>query len=224
MKRIFILILPLFLSCVLSNENKKTVLIIGDSTVSSYFISEKFSGWGETIDRRFLPNVRVVNIAKSGATASSFISNGLLEKGLRRGSEFTLIQFGHNEYFQGIDIETYRKSLKYIAKQLQNCGSTPIFVTPVVRLYFNSENIIEDQLLPFSNEIKSLGKELGINVVDLYNGSKLYFESIGEDKALKLSPDRTHFNKEGSCILSNIVADTLSSINFEISNYIKKKR
>ena len=78
-----------------------TLWVIGDSTVSSF--EDKYYypryGYGTMLDKYLNDNVKVVNIALSGRSSKSYLSEpeyNTLINGMKQG-DYLLIGFGHND-------------------------------------------------------------------------------------------------------------------------------
>ena len=219
---ITIVFLLLISACSFSlSEDKTSLVVLGDSTVADYFISSELRGWGQEIDEYLTAEIKVVNIAKSGATCESFINEHLLDKALRRNAEYALIQFGHNDFSYGYTIKDYISFLTKIVMDLKNSGTIPILVTPMHQIYFTADGSLTQDLKPFADAMELVAAENNISLIDLYSLSEIYFESIGEEECLKLSKDRTHFNLEGARILAKLIASEISNKDLELSGYVK---
>lgn len=78
------------------------IFVVGDSTASNYSRDVlPRMGWGQVFDRLLKPGTtaRVVNLAQSGRSSRSFITEGwfkMLADGLQAG-DYVLIQWGHND-------------------------------------------------------------------------------------------------------------------------------
>jgi lysophospholipase L1-like esterase len=78
------------------------IFVVGDSTASNYTASvAPRKGWGQVFDRSLKADApaRVVNLAQSGRSSRSFITEGwfkVLADNLQAG-DYVLIQWGHND-------------------------------------------------------------------------------------------------------------------------------
>lgn len=86
----------------MTSKNFQRVLIVGDSTASTYELARlPRMGWGQVFERMFMDSarVRVINAAKSGRSSRNFYNQGYfaqVEKYLQPG-DVVLIQHGHND-------------------------------------------------------------------------------------------------------------------------------
>lgn len=149
------------------------VFVAGDSTASNYDVDVKpRMGWGQIFERQLKDHsVKVVNVAQSGRSSRSFITEGwfgMIEKEIRKG-DYLLVQFGHNDEKCGeepprpapardlIDIAnlctypgaaegvpadmSFRKTLEKYIAIAQKAGATPVLITPVTRRSFKNGQI-----------------------------------------------------------------------------------
>ena len=73
------------------------IVILGDSTVCDFDLDSPLRGWGQVIGEWFTAKVEFLNLARSGASTKTFNKDGRLDRALREGADFALIQFGHND-------------------------------------------------------------------------------------------------------------------------------
>ncbi len=166
----------LFAGSVFAAVNNKasvtTIYLVGDSTVCKYGDdTAKYdvarSGWGENIDKYFINEVKVNNLAISGRSARSFIYENNyqeLKDNLKNG-DYLFIQFGHNDEKQDIanltdtsklyrhasplGDETLKGSYQYYLyeyyiKLAREEGAIPVLVTPIARRLFDSNGKVID--------------------------------------------------------------------------------
>src|SRR6476660_6716482 len=78
------------------NPGRPTVFVIGDSTASN---GDRL-GWGDPFAAYFdASKVNVLNRARAGRSARTFLNEGLWDKLLAdmKSGDYVLIQFGHND-------------------------------------------------------------------------------------------------------------------------------
>ncbi|GJM33980.1 MAG: hypothetical protein DHS20C18_29810 [Saprospiraceae bacterium] len=83
-------------------SNKKTIFIIGDSTVKKGKGKgeDGMWGWGDFLGDSFdTTKIQVVNLARGGRSSKTFITEGLWDNllTLLQPGDFVLMQFGHND-------------------------------------------------------------------------------------------------------------------------------
>ncbi|MEN3112083.1 rhamnogalacturonan acetylesterase [Uliginosibacterium paludis] len=151
------------------------IFVAGDSTASNYDVEVKpRMGWGQIFDRQLKDSsVKVVNVAQSGRSSRSFITEGwfgMIEQEIRKG-DYLLVQFGHNDEKCGyepprpapardvIDIAnlctypgaaagvpaemSFQKTLEKYIAIARKVGATPVLITPVTRRSFKDGKIAE---------------------------------------------------------------------------------
>ncbi|MEC5387091.1 GDSL-type esterase/lipase family protein [Uliginosibacterium sp. H3] len=150
------------------------VFVAGDSTASNYDpeVAPRM-GWGQVFDRKVKDSskVRVINVAQSGRSSRSFITEGwfdMIGANIRKG-DYLLVQFGHNDEKCGnnppspppsrdiIDTSnlctypgseaaippdmSFQKTLEKYIKIAKDKGATPVLITPVTRRSFKGGTI-----------------------------------------------------------------------------------
>lgn len=191
-----------------------TVYVVGDSTVSSF--DDKYYlpryGYGTQLGRYFKEGVKVVNLALSGRSSKSFLSEpnyARLRADLSHG-DFLVIGFGHNDEKREEERYTnpntpyteedtsrglsFRHNLykNYICLA-RDRGATPILCTPIVRLseeddYSGTCGHITQTGGGFEGgdypaAIRKLGQAVGVTVVDLTASSMARYLKVGHKRA-----------------------------------------
>ena len=142
-------------STILLSAQEVRVHTIGDSTMADYVENTtRTRGWGEMFQEFFYPEVEVINYARGGRSSRSFYQEGRWEKvknNLRKG-DYVLIQFAHNDEKEGgkdgadgrgtAPWTTYKSYLEKYVDETRSLGGKPIFVTPIVRRYFQKDGTI----------------------------------------------------------------------------------
>ncbi|MFA9439733.1 rhamnogalacturonan acetylesterase [Uliginosibacterium sp. sgz301328] len=138
------------------------IFVAGDSTASNYNKEVlPRMGWGQVLDRQLksTTDVKVVNVAQSGRSSRSFITEGwfdLISAEIKSG-DYLLVQFGHNdEKCNSGDIDltfrctypntsagalpgsssdlSFQKTLEKYVKLAKDKGATVVLITPVTRI------------------------------------------------------------------------------------------
>ena len=235
-----------------------TIYLVGDSTVCS-FADEYFYpryGWGTQLGGYLTEKATVVNLALSGRSSKSFIAEAnyqTLINSLKEG-DYLLIAFGHNDEKSDDDTRFTDASLPYTdeasfgyylytyyVKLAEEKGATPILITPIVRAssdndYSESEGHVT-ATGDYRQAIIDLGREMGVDVIDMTAITKARYEELGYDEALKYhavlqgkmngteivenwsSVDKTHLNIYGAKYVAYRIADELAKLD-GIKNYI----
>lgn len=198
---------------------KIRLLLIGDSTVSSYpnppADKPGMTGWGQVFGEFFTDKVEVINHAKSGRSSKSFLREELWEKVLAEKADYVFIQFGHNDQ-KGKPAATeaageFQDNLKrYIAESREH-GMKPVLVTPVARRIF-AEGRASSTLGPYADAMQLVGKATKTPVIDLHASSVALYDKLGDEASADYTAaatDRTHFSRKGALAMAKLVTDAL---------------
>lgn len=209
-----------------------TILMIGDSTMATFAPPPKdrpdLTGWGQVFDEQFNGRVKIVNHAKSGRSAKSFITGGHWEQALKVKADFLIIQFGHNDSHKNeeksTDAETdFRKYLRRYIEEARDVGMRPILVSPMTRRRFK-DGKIWTTLRPYAEATLIVGKEKEVPVIDLHKSSVAFHNKLGEKGSDYFNPsatDRTHFTKRGAQDIAKLVIEEMKQKVPELSSYYK---
>lgn len=193
-----------------------TVYVVGDSTLSDFsddYYLPRY-GYGTQLSRYLQEGVQVVNLALSGRSSKSFLTEENYKKlldGLSCG-DFLVIGFGHNDEkheperytnpnlpcTQGDDSRglSFRYNLlnNYIAPARER-GATPILCTPIVRLseeddYSGScRHITQSSGIyeggDYPSAIRRLGADVGVTVIDLTSSTMARYLRLGHERAAR---------------------------------------
>jgi lysophospholipase L1-like esterase len=192
------------------------------------------------IQEHFNPDaVKVIDLAASGRSSKTFISEGRWSKALAEKPNFVLIQFGHNDSHPASRPEAtnpatdFKHYLRQYINDARAIHATPILVTPMARRVFDAQGKISDTppppgggLLPYCNAMKDVANELNVPLIDLHTASVALFEKLGPDASAKLankSGDSTHFNEQGARDMADLVIQSLPQAAPELAQYLKSK-
>ena len=177
-----------------------TMYLVGDSTVCS-FTDDYFYpryGYGTQISNYLSDKVTVKNLALSGRSSKSFLSENnytTLKNSLKEG-DILVIGFGHNDEKSDEAARFTDASLpytdpasfgyhlyEYYIKLAHEKGATAILCTPIVRAqssnnYSGSEGHITTNG-DYAAAIREVGTAYNVDVVDLTSLTKSKYESIG---------------------------------------------
>ena len=181
-----------------------TMYFVGDSTVCAF--DDKYFypryGYGTQVGQYMSEKVSVVNLALSGRSSKSFISESnytTLKNNLKAG-DILVIGFGHNDE-KSDDTARFTDASKpytdptsfgyylyeYYIKLAQEVGAIPVLCTPIVRAktddnYSGNEGH-NTATGDYAAAIRELGAELGVDVIDLTALTRSRYEEIGFDEA-----------------------------------------
>lgn len=219
------------------------IFIAGDSTASNKAIDKKPEmGWGEALDKFFSNEVSIKNHATNGRSSKSFIDEGRLNTILAEIKEhdYLFIQFGHND--QKDDEErftdpytTYKDYLTQYIEGAREKGAIPILLTSICRRDFISDGTLKNTHGAYPDAMKELAKEQNVPLIDMTIKTKIFFESLGEEKTkeifLWLAPgehenypngveDNTHLHEKGALAVAQLVVEGIEELNLLLKEYI----
>ena len=220
------------------------LFIVGDSTASLYG-PEQYPrmGWGQVLGDFYGKDVKVMDLAKSGRSAKSYIDEGFfadLEKQLG-ADDILLIQFAHNdqkihspERYAAADTTFKEYLLRYISLAREK-NAQAVLLTPVVRRKF-----AEGKLIPthgkYPDAIRELALSSEVPLIDMtrlsgqfvagleeQESKTVYLHSIKDGIPLE---DNTHFSERGAYAMAALVARELDRLqivpgNFTIPKFIR---
>ena len=205
--------------------NPTTIYLVGDSTVCAF--DDKYYypryGYGTQLAGYLAPEATVVNLALSGRSSKSFITEDnytTLKNSLKAG-DYLLIGFGHNDeksddaarFTDASKDYTDPTSFGYhlyesYVKLALDAGATPILCTPVVRAktndnYSGSEGHVTETG-DYAQAIRDLGAAVGVDVVDLTAITKAEYSSKGYDVIKKYHAVLTaKYDTDGTTVIPN---------------------
>ncbi len=194
------------------DSGKIRITLAGDSTVASFPASNPKHGWGMALGSYFDSRVAIDNIAKSGRSTKTFLSEGWWTKVLKSRATYVLIQFGHNDSHAPSRPEhtdpdgLYSQLLTRFVAEARAAGAIPILVTPVQR------RTKVDTLLPYVAAMKRVAAATHTTLVDLHASSGELYKRLGPAETATIeatSTDRTHFNAKGARLIAGLVAEAL---------------
>ena len=201
------------------------IVIISDSTVSTYAATNPLKGWGQEIGLFFNKGaVTVVNNAVAGRSSRSFIEDGhwastlaILQKG-----DYLLIQFGHNDSDmkpeRHDDTAKYRQYLSQYVTESRAKGAIPVLVSPM-----NMNTWIGDTLRQvFNNDTNDyhaammrVAATLNVPFVDLEQKTAVLFQSLGKNYLTNFvfsAGQSTHFVEMGAVMNARCVAEGIKEL------------
>lgn len=224
----------------LFTPGKVHIVLVGDSTVTDN------AGWGKGFAHHLKDTAQCINLSKGGRSSKSYIAEGSWRKALALKPDYVLIQFGHNDQPGHGDRETdpqttYRQFMTRYVEDAHAAGIKPVLVTSLSRRQWNG-NKIQSTLIPWVETVKAIAAEKHVPLIDLHARSIEWYESMGPQKVLEISPrknadassansdttatskksvDGTHLNRKGSEIFGAIVAEELAKVEPALASQIK---
>ena len=228
-------------NCVLAAD----IFFAGDSTLHSrryldtreYPAEERCLGsWCDELEHFLKPGVRIVNPAYSGTSTKSFRDEGRWAKLLKqvKPGDFVYIQFGHNDQkkdpkrYASAD-GAYKDNLRRFAEEVRAKGGKPVFGTSLVRRFYrgSKDDRIADGLGGYPDAVRSLGREIGVPVVDFNAFSRRLVEAAGREESLKWyravlnKTDYTHLTRYGAKVMARAFYDEVKKGGYEIAELLR---
>jgi len=207
-----------------------SIVIIGDSTVCNWPLNDNLhrEGWGMHIQEYFKSDLKVSNLAVSGRSTKTFISEGRWAKALQADPGVVLIQFGHNDSHAPTNPEAtnaatdFRDYLRKYIDEARAQGAIPVLITPMCR------RTPTDNLQPYADAMKAVAAEKKVALIDLHAASAKLYAQLGPEgvKALEANLaggdyDTTHFNAAGAKAMAKLVMDELPEDVPQLKAYLK---
>ncbi|XHR26702.1 MAG: GDSL-type esterase/lipase family protein [Chthoniobacteraceae bacterium] len=217
-----------------ASERPLKIGIIGDSTVCNYPDNARLRGWGQMLRQYTIPSVSFINEAQGGTSTKTFPADRW-QKILTAKPDFVLIQFGHNDAHGADRPEStnaatdYKDNLRRYIVQARGASIIPVLVTPPHRRLF-SDGHVTSELMPYVDAMKAVAAEMKVPLIDLYEQSGAWLESVGEEGSAHVTvnrginpeaDDRTHFTKEGAASLAGFVAQAFPKCDPRLGKILK---
>lgn len=225
----------LLLTCLNTPAQKIRVHTIGDSTMADYAENTtRTRGWGEMLQEFFdSTQVRIMNYARGGRSSHSFHHEGLwdhVKQNMQKG-DYVLIQFAHNDEKEGgvdgADFRgtapwtTYRHYLELYVDESRAKGAVPVFVTPIIRRYFDRDERItrrgqhdlgpadNDSVLNYVRVMETVAKAKNVPVVEMTELTRRLAEQLGKEattRQIYVPTDGTHTQATGAAVYAQLAS------------------
>jgi pectinesterase len=195
------------------------IILIGDSTMTDG------AGWGLGFKQFVNEKAEVINLSRGGRSSMSFMKEGRWTNALAMKGDYYLIQFGHNNEpgkpGRSTDMPTFIANMEQYVDDARAIGAKPILLTPLVRRQWDRENPgkIKSSLAPYAEDVRKIGVEKNVPVVELHDLSKALCESLGREGCYAFSPtklvngtnvfDGTHLKPNGSVMMARLIVGEL---------------
>jgi len=245
MKTLILNILVLF-SVSASAQQKPTLFLIGDSTMSDKKDPEvnPEHGWGQMLPQLMTSEITIENYAVNGRSSRSFIAEGLWEevKNKLQPGDFVFIQFGHND--QKVKDSSrytnaftqYRANLERFVKETREKGGIPILMSSIVRRNFNEEGVLVDTHGEYPLVTRMVAEFLEVAFIDMQLLTEQLEIAYGPEDSKKLHlhlepgedsyepegrHDDTHLSEKGATMVASLALQEIAKKNLELKKYIK---
>lgn len=245
MKNLILYVL-IFCSVTTTAQEKPTLYLIGDSTMSDKKDPEKNPehGWGQMLPELMSSGINIENHAVNGRSTRSFIAEGRWEEVVDqiKPGDFVFIQFGHND--QKVNdparftnpFTQYRSNLEKFVKETREEGATPIILSSIVRRNFNEDGVLVDTHGQYPLVARMVAEELDVPFVDLQLLTEQLEISYGPEDSkqlhLHLEPgqdpyepegvsDDTHLSKKGATLVASLALQDIARQDLPLKKFIK---
>ena len=194
---------------------KHTLYLVGASTLDEHMkwirSNRPYASWGRALEPYLKDGWRIDNNAYSGRSVKSTLegsvkeANGGAPGGLWaltadnvRSGDYVIIQFGHNDqkFFNknafSAPGDGYKKGLSKMVADVRAKGGIPVFATSIRRATFDAEGkrLVEKKignyvLGDYAKAMIELGREIGVDVVDMHSLVAELLESLGRKESEK---------------------------------------
>jgi len=239
----FILVFAFITMSFLNHNNKLTVWLVGDSTMS---IKEKSAypetGWGMPFAVFFDSTVSINDVAQNGRSTKSFIDEQrwkYVMDNLHAG-DYVLIQFGHNDEVKEkvgryTTPEEFSNNLDRFVKDVRGKDATPVLITPVARRKFDSSGNIIDTHRQYAQLVRDVATKDNVAMIDLDKKSMELLQQTGPENSKLffnyLKPgehpnypngkeDDTHFNELGARKMAELVLHEIQDQHLPLAGHV----
>lgn len=216
-----------------------TIHLAGDSTLAptdngatSGSPDLPLLGWGDELAA--FTEDPVSNRAFGGATTRSFREQGnwkQITDELRPG-DTVVFGFGHNDQKEPETLAAdggYRERLTAFIAEVRSAEARPVLTTSVERRMFTPEGALRHSHGPYPAEVRRLGRELDVPVIDLNVFTRWLYTWLGEresaalfvhgaaaDRGIEVSADlakdNTHYTTAGARAVARFVAEAIHAL------------
>ena len=217
------------------------IAVVGDSTVRDYNPAETdLQGWGKLLPDYFKPgSIEVTNLARSGRSSKSFITEGHWQKVLKLSPppNYILIQFAHNDPVgKGASRETlpdeipaqlpkeglgsdpmdwYRNNIRTYIEQARGIGAIPVIVTSMERRQFRGD-VLSRKNQSYAEAAIAVARQMKVTTIDLEAYSTEVYSKLGLVGSEFLHGrkdgviDSTHYCEAGARIWAEFIVEQLA--------------
>jgi len=247
-KLLFALVLSTIAAVGGAAQDRTTVFLIGDSTMSDKPDpgSNPERGWGQMLPDVLGGSVVVKNHAVNGRSTKSFLDEGRWEAvlGEIRPGDYVFIQFGHNDQkYEDPARYTnphtgYRRNLEKFVAEARERGANPVLFSSIVRRSFNAHGVLVDTHGAYPVVARAVAREMGVPFVDLQTMSEELVLGYGPDASTELyvwvrpgefamypegKQDNTHLSVKGATEVARLAVQGLRDAGVPLGNRVTKR-
>jgi lysophospholipase L1-like esterase len=226
-----------------ADNNKTTIWLVGDSTMS---VKEKSAypetGWGMPFAVFFDSTVSINNVAQNGRSTKSFIEEHRWQYVMdnMHAGDYVLIQFGHNDEVKEkvgryTTPEEFSNNLDRFVKDVRSKEATPVLITPVARRKFDSIGNIINTHQQYAQLVRDVAKKANVALIDLdeksmellqqtgAENSKLFFNYLKQGEHPNYpngKEDDTHFNELGARKMAELVLHEIQNQQLPLARHV----
>jgi len=241
-KKAGLLLILGLMSFTLLQQEKTTIYLVGDSTMSNKSIrSYPETGWGMPFQYYWDDDVTVDNRAKNGRSTRTFIEEGRWKSIMQtlKAGDWVIVQFGHNDEVPSKGSYTppkqFKANLLKFLKDTRSKEAHPILLTPVTRRKFDSLGNVVDTHVQYSKLVKEVAAKYQVPLIDLDSLSIHLIQKLGPKGSQWLwlnlkkgeNPhypngrhDNTHFNELGARKMAELVLKGIEKLKLPLAKRI----
>jgi len=239
----FLILSIVFLVCssfILTQKEKPTIYLIGDSTVRNN--NKEQWGWGSLLPEFFdSTKITISNQAMAGRSTRTFVKEGRWDNVLStlKKGDYVMMQFGHNESsrpdtsragYRGVlkgtgedtvqltwsngtieTVHTYGWYIRKFVNDAKSKGATPIVLSMIPRNEFRDGKVLRADK-DYGLWAKQVAESEGVLFIDLNAITANKYDSLGPEKVKTYFPgDHTHTNQEGARVNAASIVDGIKA-------------
>ena len=234
------IVFPVCSSFILTQNEKPTIYLIGDSTVRNS--NKEQWGWGSLLPEFFdSTKITISNQAMAGRSTRTFVKEGRWDNVLStlKKGDYVMMQFGHNESsrpdtsragYRGVlkgtgedtvqltwsngtieTVHTYGWYIRKFVNDAKSKGATPIVLSMIPRNEFRDGKVLRADK-DYGLWAKQVAESEGVLFIDLNAITANKYDSLGPEKVKTYFPgDHTHTNQEGAGVNAASIVDGIKA-------------
>lgn len=197
-KILLISLLSMLTGCGNMNREVK-VACIGDSITYGYLLPEEES-YPYKLDALLPDNYTVYNSSQVGMSAYDYMMTNLYREMIYVNPDIVVIMFGSNDsnemFFESIEFFH-----DYYVQLIDSFEDSTLYICTPCAPFSSNYGVNEINLVSIVNEIKEIGKEKNVKVIDIYSLSLKHPEWF--------EVDGIHPNSEGTSVIAKTIYEAI---------------